>query len=1020
MLHWCDVIGEAFNFYAMNKYLFSLLLLTVAIFHSTAQSYWQQEVNYTISVKLDDKNHVLHGQESFVYINNSPQTLDFLYIHLWPNAYRSGKTALGKQQYADGEQELTFGADSIKGSIDSLSFTVDGVPTYFEYDAENPDIAKLVLVKPLISGARITVSTPFKVKIPSGEISRLGHIGQSYQITQWYPKPAVYDKNGWNQMPYLNQGEFYSEYGSFDVSITLPKNYVVGATGDLQTQSEIDFLNKKAGQSDEEVKNASITAALQKQGKKETPFPPSDAEWKTIRYTQKNVHDFAWFADKRYIVLKGEVELPQSKRKVTSWAMFVPHNVRYWQNAIEYINDGTYYYSKWNGDYPYNNVTAVDGTISAGGGMEYPNVTVIGNAGSAMELEIVIVHEVGHNWFYGILGSNERVHGWMDEGMNTLNELRYVYTKYPNNTNLSDMVLGGRFHFDHLDHYDMADFTYRGVAGFGEDQPIETHSADFTSINYGAVMYSKTGLVFTYLKQYLGDEEFDRCMHAYYEKWKFKHPQPEDMRAVLEKESGKDLGWLFDDLIQTTNHIDYKLTKVTADENGTTVTVKNTGQVNGPIEVGAYQKGKLVETVWAEPAEGKSTVVFKSEADEVRVNPSGRIPEVFRDNNNWHQKGLFGKVEPLKLEGMIGDNEQGKSNVFWMPMIAANQNDRFMLGAAIHNFGVPFNRVQYLVVPMYSFGGKRISGMADISYSFLPKKNLKLSKFGVAVRSFKETDSEAFKGNDGYYFTASPFWFAKLGNRKEASPISQTLLVQSMYRLDVFGRTQIEQVGGFAKYDFNYNKPDHEINVGLRSDFISNVNNGDQMGRSSIEATYRFRYIRNESSRWVELRGYAGGNWLFDFGVGANTAAYSLNLSGANGSQDLFIEDYYFGRTATQGFLSQQRLENMGGFKSTSDYGTNSKWVTAANFYAQLPFVPGIFGVFADAGFFPSALNNQVLAAYDFGLGIRLGKVAGLYFPLYISKDMDDAYGTLNYTTRIRFTLRMSITNRGINFTNLM
>lgn len=1011
------VAGEAFNFLRMNKYIVTLILLTVVTLRSTAQSYWQQEVNYTISVKLDDKNHLLRGQESFEYINNSPQTLDFLYIHLWPNAYRDGKTALGKQQYAGGEQELTFGADSIKGSIDSLSFTVDGVPTYFEYDANNPDIAKLVLSTPLISGGKITVSTPFKVKIPSGEISRLGHIGQSYQITQWYPKPAVYDKNGWNQIPYLNQGEFYSEYGSFDVSITLPKNYVVGATGDLQTQSEIDFMNKKAGQSADEIK----VALMQKQGPRgKTEFPASDAEWKTIRYTQTNVHDFAWFADKRYIVLKGEVELPQTKRKVTSWAMFVPHNARYWQKAIEYINDGTYYYSKWNGDYPYNNVTAVDGTISAGGGMEYPNVTVIGNASSAMELEIVIVHEVGHNWFYGILGSNERVHGWMDEGMNTLNELRYVYTKYPNNTNLSDMVLNGRFHFDHLDHYDMADISYRGVSGLGEDQPIETHSADFTSINYGAVMYSKTGLVFTYLKQYLGDEVFDRCMQAYYEKWKFKHPQPEDMRAVLEKESGKDLGWLFGDLIQTTNHIDYKLTKVKSDEGGTTATVKNSGQVNGPIEVGAYQKGKLVETVWVEPGEGKSSVVFKSQADEVRVNPSGRIPEVFRDNNNWHQKGLFGKVEPLKLEGLVGDNEQGKSNVFWMPMIAANQNDRFMLGAAIHNFGVPFNRVQYLVVPLYSFGGKRLSGMADISYSFLPKKSLKLSKFGLAVRSFKQTDSEVFKGNDGYYVTASPFWFAKLGNRKAASPVSQTLLVQAMYRLDVYGRTQIEQAGGFAKYDFNYTKPDHEVNVGLRSDFISNLKNSDQMGRSSIEATYRFRYMRNKSDRWVELRGYAGGNWLFDFSSGANTAAYSLNLSGANGSQDLFVEDYYFGRTATQGFLSQQRLENMGGFKSTSDYGTNSNWVAAANFYAQLPFVPGIFGVFADAGFFPSLLNNQVLSAYDVGLGIRLGKVAGLYFPLYISKDMDNAYGTLNYTTRIRFTLRMSITNRGINFANLL
>ena len=275
----------------MNKYILSFLFFAAVTLHSTAQTYWQQEVNYTISVKLDDKNHVLHGQESFVYVNNSPQTLDFLYIHLWPNAYRNGETALGKQQYNTGEQELTFGADSIKGSIDSLNFTVNGASAFFEYDPNNPDIAKLFLAQPLVSGGKITVATPFKVKIPSGEISRLGHIGQSYQITQWYPKPAVYGKNGWNQIPYLNQGEFYSEYGSFDVSITLPKNYVVGATGDLQTQSEIDFLNQKASQSADNIK----TALQQKQGPRgKTDFPSSDSEWKTIRYTQKDVHDFAW------------------------------------------------------------------------------------------------------------------------------------------------------------------------------------------------------------------------------------------------------------------------------------------------------------------------------------------------------------------------------------------------------------------------------------------------------------------------------------------------------------------------------------------------------------------------------------------------------------------------------------------------------------------------------------------------------------------------------------------------------
>ena len=232
------------------------------------------------------------------------------------------------------------------------------------------------------SGQSIKVATPFKVKIPSGDISRMGYVGESFQITQWYPKPAVFDQNGWHQMPYLTQGEFYSEYGTFDVSITLPTNYVVCATVDLQTESEIEFLNVMAEKSQAKLDKAD--GDFNKGGS--SSFPASDSTLKTIRYTQKDIHDFAWFADKRFEVLKGEVELPNSGRKVTSWAMFVPHHTELWSNAIEYLNDATFYYSKWNGDYPYNHVTAVDGTISAGGGMEYPNITVIGNASNKEEL----------------------------------------------------------------------------------------------------------------------------------------------------------------------------------------------------------------------------------------------------------------------------------------------------------------------------------------------------------------------------------------------------------------------------------------------------------------------------------------------------------------------------------------------------------------------------------------------------------------------------------------------------------
>ena len=138
--------------------------------------------------------------------------------------------------YRQGDGKLTFAKEEDRGYIDSLNFKSELTPLKWEYDAVNPDICVIYLNTPLRNGDRVRITTPFKVKIPSGEISRMGHIGQSYQITQWYPKPAVYDKNGWNAIPYLNQGEFYSEYGSYDVSITLPKNYIVGATGDLHNR----------------------------------------------------------------------------------------------------------------------------------------------------------------------------------------------------------------------------------------------------------------------------------------------------------------------------------------------------------------------------------------------------------------------------------------------------------------------------------------------------------------------------------------------------------------------------------------------------------------------------------------------------------------------------------------------------------------------------------------------------------------------------------------------------------------
>ncbi|MDD2982972.1 MAG: M1 family metallopeptidase [Crocinitomicaceae bacterium] len=993
----------------MNKLILSIFTILFFAISAWSQNYWQQEVNFKIAVRLDDKNHMLHASEEFEYINNSPNTLTFIYMHLWPNAYKNEKTALGKQLYQTGESLLKYGADSLKGYIDSLDFRSNGQKLAMEYDVKNPDICKVTLAKPLNPGERVTITTPFRVKLPSGEISRMGHIGQSYQITQWFPKPAVYDKNGWNQIPYLTQGEFYSEYGSFDVSITLPKNYVVGATGDLQTASELQFLNELAVKT-----KVGLEGREYGKGKIKTPFPASDSEFKTIRYKQDRVHDFAWFADKRYEVLKGEIELPHSKRKVTSWTMFVPENAKLWSKSIEYINDATYYYSKWNGDYPYNQVTAVDGTISAGGGMEYPTITVIGNASSASELEIVIVHEVGHNWFYGILGSNERVHGWMDEGLNTLNEMRYIQTKYPDNTNFSDMLLNGKLHMNDLNHHDMGDISYRVLAMLGEDQPIETHSADFTGTNYGIIMYQKTGMVFLYLKDYLGEEKFDQAMKVYFETYKFKHPQPEDLRRVLEENTGKNLSWLFDDLIQTTNHMDYKIKSVKQSKQGKVVTVKNVGQVNGPIGVSVVRNDSIVEQKWIEPGKKKSTVLIgSSDFDLVQIDGTGMIPEIDKSNNNWFSDKLFHKIEPITFEFLLGDHERKKSNNFWLPVVAGNAHDKLMVGIAIHNYGIPLKRFQYLLAPMYSTGRNSLSGIGEFSYTFLPKSTFKMVRLGTSLKSFKNDNT--FKDNESYYAAAMPYVFLKIGNRKNSSPFSNQVLIQTIYRNDQLGSQTTDQAGAYLNYQFSYLRQDHQLTSNVRFELMDNLRNSNEMSRTSLDVTYRFRYLKNKKKSWVELRAYIGGFTSYTMNT-LNDNRYDLSLAGSNGFQDIFLEDYFFDRTRTASLSSNtQRLSNQGGFRTTSNFGSSQEWISSANFYIESPIK--IFGVYADLGSFSK--DKVVYGVAAAGIGIRLGKVVGVYFPVWMSKNLNDAYAGGKYGEKIRLSLKLNLVNTGFKLSSL-
>ena len=982
------------------------LLLLLLPFAALSQ-YFQQDVSYQIEVKLDDKNHVLRGFETLSYKNNSPQTLQEIYMHVWPNAYKNKETALAQQLKRNDGDKIAKAEEKDLGFIDSLDFKINGEVVKWNYSEAHQDIVVLKLSEGLKPGESIQITTPFKVKIPSGSISRLGHIGQSYQITQWYPKPAVYDQNGWNAMPYLNQGEFYSEFGSFDVKITIPANYVVGATGELQTASEVAFLSDKVNES-----NKKLEKLLQQETDRSKNFPESATEWKTIQFKQDRVHDFAWFADKRFLVLKGEVVLPHSKNTVTTWAMFTPQNAKIWANSLEYLHDGTYYYSLWNGDYPYKHVTAIDGTISAGGGMEYPMITVIGNASNKEELEVVIVHEVGHNWFYGILGSNERVHGWMDEGLNTLNEMRYVQTKYPDNTRFSDMVAGGRFHLNDLDHHDSGDIMYRSLASFGLDQPLETHSDDFSSFNYGAIMYQKTGVIFYYLMDYLGAEKFDAAMSAYYQQWKFKHPQPADLRKVLETETGKDLSWLFEDLIQTTKHIDYQLKSVQISKTGSVVKLANKGQVKGPVEVNIFGNNELLETVWAEP--GQKSIAIKTpyaSINKVELDRNNDIPELNRQNNLWVKNQVFHRLEPIKFEFLFGDHQKDQTAIFWTPIIAGNAYDGFMAGVTLHNIGLAPKKFTYLLSPMLSTSRLRPAGIAEFSYQILPTKAIELMRLGLSVKSFGTQRDAA----DNYFVAFSPYVSINFGARKARHAFHHDLLIQGIYKENILGNNiSYNNQGIFVQHTSNYRKPVYQLQWTNRYEYFKT---GEEfISRIWTNLNQNFSYRLGKLERDMTLNLFGG----FTLGHQISNLSgdrYFWSINGLQGQQDLFLEDYNFGRSDVSGFWSQQRMDRHGQFHTGNSAGSNISWLTTATVYAQLPIKPKFIGVFSDLGFVNGGLKS-IDTYYNAGFALRFGKVFGLYFPLVYGHNATEEgnfiAGNLfsNYAQNIRFTLRINPVNR--------
>ncbi len=932
----------------------------------------------------------MNSFESVEYINKSTDTLSLVFFHLWPNAYSANNTALAKQLSGWRGKEQLFKDQELRGYIDSLDFKVGSKTVQWNLLPGQPDICKLILNEPLCPGDTIIITTPFHVKIPKGVTSRLGHIGESYQVSQWYPKPAVYDKTGWHQMSYLDQGEFYSEFGSFDVYITLPDNYTVGASGDLQNEDEKERL----------VKLAADTSWNRTTVMLNDDFPPSSSVFKTLHYKGKEIHDFAWFADKRFHVLSGKVQLPESGREVTTWVMFTNRQSDLWKNAPGYVNAAIEFFSKTIGDYSYNTFTAVQSALSSGVGMEYPGLTVIGLADDAYALDEVLAHEICHNWFYSALASDERRYPFMDEGITTAIEARYMNERYPEKK-LWELYFRKRkaavfMHIENMPVQRIQEIEWLIQARQNLEQPMNLPAEEYSYTNYSAIIYSKSEMGFNYLRAYLGDSIFDSAMHDYYNKWKSKHPYPEDLRSIFELKTGKDLGWFFNDFICTTKRIDYGAVSV----NNSQVLVKNFGEMASPVVISGVKGDSIYFAIWSDGFEGEKWIdIPGGDYSEIKIDPQHLIPEFYRLNNNIHRSGIFPGADPIRPQLLFTIEDPDKRSLIYIPAINWTRENGFMIGMAFSNGFIVSKPVEYFIMPFYSFNGPKLAGFGRIAFNITPYDRLiRMATFSLEGTQFgapgNQNYHKAKAGLDLYFRT-----------KKMNDPLNQMVFGNYIAASDLF---QIVENGEKAKM-LSY------IQVGYKLEKSSVINpfslsasleSNSSYNKASAEFSYRYSY--NGKSNGLDMRLFTGTM----LNENSNVPFYSLSPAGRGGREQYLYDGTFpdrFGVFPTT-FGSRQMTLSEGGLVSpVNDSIGYSKWLISLSLTASLPGIaskipvkPFVNIMLNDHG---AGLVNKSLFFYEAGLKAGIWNFFEIYVPLIVSGNIESLTGS--FENRIRFVLKL-------------
>ena len=595
-----------------------------------SNAYWQQDVHYTIKANIDETTDIVSGDEQLTYTNNSPDTLYYVYFNLYQNAFQPGSYLDNLQKNNDvhptyGKYERTkLGTviDEMKSGDAILNTQLDNT------------VLKVFLDRPLPPRGKRNFSIKFRTFFDSGSTRRRMKKykvagATHYNGCQWYPKICVYDrKSGWNTDQHLNR-EFYGDFGAFDVELTFASNYIVEATGVLQNESDVlpDTLKKKLDiYNFKDKKWDSKPSIITKYKKGQT---------KTWKFHAENVHDFAFTADPSYRI-HDTIIYPGRKNGegVRCVAIVQEAHACGWQNASDYLSKIITVFSRDFGAFEYPKMVVAD----AADGMEYPMITMDG--GRDKEYRGLLVHEVGHNWFYGMLGNNETYRAMMDEGFTqfaTAWGLEAIDGKYLPADSISKKKWYLRKFTEPVNTRDArVYYGYERDAMMYNDEPLNTHSDAFNGAlsqggGYGNVYY-KTATMLYNLQYVLGDSLFSVVMKHYVAQWKFAHPYPEDFRNSVIQFTHIDLNWFFDEWIETTKNIDYSIGKIKKGEfkNQYIIRLKRKGRMQMPFDLRVISKKDsiydyYIPNTWFEKSPDSSNLSLTK--FEVRNRKSETLPK---------------------------------------------------------------------------------------------------------------------------------------------------------------------------------------------------------------------------------------------------------------------------------------------------------------------------------------------------------------------------------------------------------